>query len=122
MKANEQMDAETRLMKALAVGAVAAFRPNLMNRLEAQKEIATAYLELKDKIQKRYGRVQVHLLDIAPGSADRQAALAQQLKEAGVTEDEEILKQAQRLLDIVWAEDPEALWATEPADPAPQHK
>ena len=107
------MDAKTTLMKALAAGAVTWFRPNQMDRLESQKVIGMAYQQLKEMIQERYGQVDVDLLDIGPGSAERQEAIMQQLQEAGVTADEKILHQAQVVLDIIAEENPEALWASE---------
>jgi hypothetical protein len=51
MKQNEYTDPKTILMKALAAGAVASFRPNLMGLPDSQKDIVLAYQELKDMIQ-----------------------------------------------------------------------
>lgn len=117
----KQMEAKTLLVKAFSAGAVVAFRPNLMGRLASQKEIAGAYQKLKEMIAADYGQVDVDMLEIGPGAATRKETLAAQLEEAGVTADERILNQAQAVLDIIAEEDPEAVWATEVADPAPQH-
>jgi hypothetical protein len=107
------------ITKALAAGAVAMLRPNLRDRHESQREIEEAYKTLKAMIEAHYGQVGVDLLEIGPGSAERQAAIAQQLDEAGATEDEDILRQAQLVLDIISEEDPTALWASEVAEPPP---
>lgn len=108
------------LTKALAAGAIALFRPNVMDLPESEKEIEAAYLDLKEMIQAQYGSVDVDLLDLGPGSAERQQAMDEQLQEAGATKDEGILRQARLLLDIIAEEEPKALWASELAEP-PSH-
>ena len=122
MTQNEEMDSKTRLMKALAAGAAADLRPNLMGRHESQNEIAEATQTLKKMIQRQYPQVDIDLLDIGPGSAERQSAVAEQIQAAGAAEDEAILRQAQVVLDIIGDEEPEALWAAKPAESPPQHK
>jgi hypothetical protein len=119
MKQNESMNAKSMITKALAAGAVAMLRPNLRDRHESQRKIEEAYQTFKAMIEAHYGQVDVDLLEIGPGSAERQAAIAQQLDEAGATEDEDILRQAQLVLDIISEEDPTALWASEVAEPPP---
>lgn len=106
----------------MAAGATAAFRPNLMDRHESQNEIAEATQTLKKMIQRQYPQVDIDLLDIGPGSAERQNAVIEQLQATGATEDEAILRQAQVVLDIIADEEPEALWAAKPAESPPQHK
>lgn len=118
MKPKDQTPPQNRLIEALAAGAAARLRPNLRDRHESQTPITDAYQQLKDMLEAAYGQVEVDLLDIGPGSSERQQVLAQQLEEAGATEDEAILRQAQRLLDIIAAENPAALWASdEPESP-----
>lgn len=115
------MISQDKLMKALTSGALLAFRPNLMNQhgSQTQEEISTRYLELKAMIQERYRQVDIDLLDIGPGSAERQEAMHQQLQEAGVIKDKEILAQAQKLLDLISEENADSLWASQVADPIP---
>jgi hypothetical protein len=120
MKQSEHADPQNLLTKALAAGAVAAFRPNLMDRPESQRVIVAAYQKLKEMIQDQYRQVDVDLLDIGPGSVERQQTIAQQLQAAGVTEDKDVLRQAQLVLDAVAEKDPSALWASEEAKP-PAH-
>jgi len=117
------MNASEILMKALAAGATAALRPNQMYRPDFQKEISPVYLELKAMIEARYGQaVNVNLLDIGPGSPDRQAAIIEQLQASGAADDEAIRHQAQKLLTIIAAENPESIWASNVAEPPDQLK
>jgi hypothetical protein len=114
------MNPETVLTKALAAGAVAMFRPNVVKRHEGKRKIDREYLELKALIKEKYPQVNADMLDLGPGSAEAQGAMAEQLKEAGVTEDDEVTHQAQALLKAISEEDPSALWAAQPAEP-PAH-
>ena len=117
------MNASEILMKALAAGATAALRPNQMYRPDFQKEISPAYLELKAMIKERYGQaVDVNLLNIGPGSPDRQEAVTQQLQTSGAADDEVVLQQAQKLLTIIAAENPESIWASNVTEPPDQLK
>lgn len=95
-------------------------RPNLMDRLESQRKPEEAYLDLKRMIQERYEQVDVDILDRGPGSAEGQQAMGEQLEDAGVTEDDEILHQAKIALDLIREKEPSTLWASEPAEP-PAH-
>jgi hypothetical protein len=119
MKQYERLDAKSMITKALASGAVAMLRPNPEDKHDSQKGIADAYQALKAMIEKQYEQVEVDLLEIGPGSAERQEAIAQQLDQAGAVEDENILRQAQLVLDIISEEDPTALWASEVIEPPP---
>lgn len=122
MKDVNQLDAKTKLTIALAAGAVIMFRPNIFRGEAAMAELETAYQKLKALIRARYRQVDENLLDIAPGSAERQEALANQLVAAGATEDEVVVQQAQTLLDIIAEKDPDAIWAAAPAEPPAQLK
>lgn len=109
----EEMDPKSMLTKALSAGAVAMLRPNLKGRHESQREIAHAYEKLKLMLEEKYGQVDADLMDIGPASAERKELIAQQLEASGATEDESILRQAQRVLEIIAEENPESLWASE---------
>lgn len=113
-------DGKTLLTKALAAGAVAMLRPNVMKRHEYKRKIDGAYLDLKESIREKYSQVNVDILDLGPGSAEAQQAMAKQLQDAGATEDEELLRQAEALIEIIIGENPSALWASETAEP-PAH-
>ncbi len=118
---NRQLDAKTRLTKALAAGAVIMSRPNLFKgSIDPEEQVKPAYQKLKGMLQEHYGQINADLLDIAPGSAERQEAIANQLEESGATEDEAVMQQAQAVLDIIYKVDPAAIWATAEAEP-PSH-
>lgn len=116
------MNSINEITKALAAGAAAVFRPNRTGGPVYKREIADDYVELKEMIRAQYPQVDVDLLDIGPGSAERQQLISKQLQETGAINDEAIQQQAQRLLQTISEKYPEALWASEEADPAPQHK
>ncbi len=115
-----QLDNKTKLTKALAAGAVIMSRPNILKGIGPEEQIKPAYLKLKALLEKEYGQVNEDLLDIAPGSAERQDTLANQLAQAGATEDEAVMGQAQTLLEIIYEVDPTSIWASAEAEP-PSH-
>ena len=117
---NRQLDAKTRLTKALAEGAVIMYGTNLKGSIDPEEQVKPAYQKLKGMLQEHYGQINADLLDIAPGSAERQEAIANQLEESGATEDEAVMQQAQAVLDIIYKVDPAAIWATAEAEP-PSH-
>lgn len=119
---NGRMNPTNDLTKALAAGAVAMFRPNRTDGPVYREDLTNAYIKLKEMIEEKYAQVDVDLLDIGPGSAERQELIARQLQDTGAVQDEEILSQARTLLTIIAAENPESLWASDPAEPPPQHK
>lgn len=119
---NNQMDAKTRLTNALSAGAVIMSRPNIIKGIGPEEQIKPAYLKLKQLLEERYSQVDKDLLDIGPGSAERKEAIANQLAEAGATEDEAVMQQAQAVLDIIYEVDPTAVWATAVAEPPSQLK
>jgi hypothetical protein len=119
-KKKEDMDSKAALTKALAAGAVLMMRPNQMDIPESQRAPEQAYLELKRMIQEKYSQVDVDLLDRGPGSEEGQRAMAKQLEDAGVVDDEDILDQANTTLQLIHEEESSALWASEPAEP-PAH-
>ena len=110
------------ITKALAAGAAAVFRPNRTGGPVYKEEIADRHEALKEMIRTQYPQVEIDLLDIGPGSVERQQAITQQLQESGAAQNEEIQQQAQYLLETITDKNPESLWATDEADPAPQHK
>ena len=118
---NDQVAPETLLIKAMSAGAVVSFRPNLLKREVLYEDIIDAYEKLKNMIAAGYAQVDVDILEIGPGSAERKEVLARQLVEAGVPQDDRIMRQAQVLMAQIEEEDPEAFWAAESTDPPPQH-
>ena len=111
------MEPITTIKTALAAGAAANFRPNPIADIE--DTISEEYLTLKLLIEQRYPRVDADLLDVGPGSAERQEALIEQLREAGVAEDEEIVRQAQVVLDTAAELDPDVFKGAEVSEKTP---
>jgi hypothetical protein len=105
------MDPSTTIVNALAVGAAASFRPNVMYLPEDEKRSLTIYGELKELLEEKYGRVEGDLLDIGPASSERRQQLAAQLQKSGADQDEEVLKLARALLRACYEEEPEAFAA-----------
>lgn len=110
----------SKLVKALSAGAVIMSRPNIVEGIGPETQIKADYQKLKAMLAASYPQVDVHMLDIAPGSEARQETIAQQLEASGAAEDADILQQARVLLDIIKEEDPSAVWATAVAEP-PAH-
>lgn len=105
------MDNITLIVNAMAVGAAASFRPNVMYLPEDEKKAINAYDELKALLGQKYSGVEADLLDIGPANAERQQLLAGQLQQAGAGEDQEVLALARHLLRVALDEEPEALAA-----------
>jgi hypothetical protein len=105
------MDSTTTIVYALAVGAAASFRPNVMGLPDDEKRALTAYGELKELLEQKYGRIEADLLDIGPASSERRQQLTDQLQKAGADQDEEVLNRARALLRACYEEEPEAFAA-----------
>ena len=102
---------------ALAAGAAADFRPN--PSADTEYPLTENYQTLKSLIEQKYPHVDVDLLEVGPGSAGRHEAMIEQLREAGVAEDEEVLRQAQVLLDTAAELNPSVLEAAEVSETTP---
>lgn len=102
---------------ALAAGAAANFRPN--PSADVKEPLDESYLTLKSLIEQKYPQVDVDLLEVGPGSAERQEVMIEQLREVGAAEDEEVLRQAQVVLDTAAELDPQVLIAAEVSETTP---
>lgn len=89
------MDPVTIIVCALAAGAAAGLKPT------AEKAIKDAYEGLKSLIQREYGNVSVEALEAKPASEAKQASVAEDLADAGASEDPALLDQAKALLDAL---------------------
>ena len=107
----------TTIKRALAAGAAANFRPN--PSADTKYPLSEEYQTLKSLIEQKYPQVDTDLLDVGPGSAERQAAMVEQLREVGVAEDDEILGQAQVVLETAAELDPRVLNAAEVTEKTP---
>lgn len=91
------MDPISIIITALVTGAAAALKP------VAEQAIKDAYTGLKGLIQRKYGRVDVAMLETDPASKARQAVVKEDLEKAGARQDEELLREAKALLDVIQA-------------------
>lgn len=98
------MDPITLIVTALATGAVAGLKPT------AEKVVKDAYEGLKTLIKNKYERSQkaVPVLEDDPAAEEGQAIVRKRLEEEGAGNDEELLRQAQTVLQAVQERDPEA--------------
>jgi hypothetical protein len=105
------MDPTTTIVTALAVGAAASFRPNVMYLPDDEKRALTLYGQLKELLEQKYGSVEAGLLDIGPASGERRQQLADQLQKSGADQDQKVLDLARLLLRACYEEEPEAFAA-----------
>jgi hypothetical protein len=97
------MDPISIIVIALATGAAAGLKPT------AESAIKDAYEGIKTLIRRRYGREEeIDLLEKDPASKNRQGILKEELQKTEADKDEELLRQAQALLDAVQKHSPEA--------------
>lgn len=111
------MNPITTIKRALAAGAAADFRPN--PSADTKHPLSEEFQTLKSLIEQKYPQVDADLLDVGPGSAERQEAMVEQLREVGADEDEEILRQAQVVLETAAELDPRVLNAAEVSEKTP---
>lgn len=95
------MDPITIIVTALVTGAAAALKP------ATEQAIKDAYTGLKGLIQRKFGRVDVAVLETDPASKARQAVIQEDLEKAGAGRDEELLRQAKALLDAIQTHAPD---------------
>lgn len=88
------MDPISMIVAALVAGAAAALKPT------AEAAIKDAYAGIKTLIKDKYKGINVDLIESDPSSISRQT-LKEDIEKAGAGNDEEILRQAKKLLDVV---------------------
>jgi hypothetical protein len=91
------MDPISIIVTALIAGAAAALKPM------TEQAIKDAYTGMKGLIQRKFGRVDVAVLETDPASKMRQGVLKEDLEKAGAGQDEELLREAKALLEAVQA-------------------
>jgi hypothetical protein len=98
------MDPITLIVTALATGAAAGLKP------AAEKAVKEAYEGLKALIVQRYQRTNaaVPVLEHNPASDAGKAVLRESLAEEGAAEDEDLLRQAQAMLQAIRQHDASA--------------
>lgn len=109
------MDREEIIVLAVAAGAAARMEPN--NRAQNRTEVL-AYLDLVERLERAHRGVNGRMMEIAPGSKERQQLLADQIGQSGAADDRLALKLSRRVLQEVMARTPQAfvaIFADEPA-------
>lgn len=103
------MSPEQAVMLALTTGAAARMRPNnwALKRPEVE-----AYLELVDLFQRRHAGLDARMMEVAPGSKERQELLTNQIQQAGAANSRAVLRRSRRVLEEVLARTPEAIIAS----------
>ncbi|GLZ30224.1 hypothetical protein Lesp02_24140 [Lentzea sp. NBRC 105346] len=100
------IDPVSLIVGALVNGLVAGVEAS------AQEAVTDGYRSLRDSIAQRYGRrveASIEQLEREPGSEQRQAAVAWELRHAGAAGDPVLIGLAERLRDLI--EHPEKVWA-----------
>lgn len=96
------MDPISLIVTALATGAAAGLKPM------AEKVVKDAYEGIKAVIQRKYGHVNVDLLQSDPTSKSRQEVTKEDLAKTDAGKDEELLRKAKEVLDCVQRHAPDA--------------
>lgn len=103
------MSPNEAIMLALATASAARMQPN---GLALNRPAMAAYLELAELLSRANGgSIDAHMLEIAPGSQERQRLLAQQLESSGIVTDPAVLRQSRQVLEEILAQAPQAATA-----------
>ena len=86
------------LVLALGVGAAAE---NMPNADVFSDEAVENYIQLREMIEEEFRRVDADLLEVGPGSEERQEKLRQQIEETNLAENSAIMAQAKVVLESV---------------------
>lgn len=95
------MDPINIILMALVSGAAVALKPT------TEQVIKDAYAGIKGLIQRKFGRVDITVLETDPASKARQAVVQEDLEKAGAGQDEELLRRAKALLDAIQTHAPD---------------
>jgi hypothetical protein len=102
------MNPTDAIVLAMAAAAAARFRPNAFYQERPEEQ---AYLALRHYLAEYYPSVPADILDIGPGSAERQAALKAALQQSGAADDPLVRQGAAHVARLVASEDPAAATA-----------
>lgn len=91
------MDPISIIVTALAAGAATVLKPM------TEQAIKDAYAGIKALIRRKYGHVDFAILEADPASKARQAVVKEGLEKTGTGQDEEVLRKAKFLLDVIQA-------------------
>jgi hypothetical protein len=95
------MDSLTSLVTALAAGAGAALKPTV------EQAVKDGYAALKGLIHRKYGRVNIDLLEQDPASEGRRTVVKEDIEKTDAPNDEELLDTAQALLEAIERQTPQ---------------
>ncbi len=95
------MDPISIIVMALVTGAAAALKP------VAEQTIKDAYAGIRGLIQRKFGHVDVAMLETDPANKSRQDVIKQDLEKAGAGQDEELLTKAKVLLEAIQTHAPD---------------
>lgn len=95
------MEPIAAIVTALALGAAAGLKE------VAGQAVRDAYSGLRAIIQRKYAKVPLVQLEENPESRSRRGVVEEELAAAGAEHDEELLRQAQKLIDAVQQHAPE---------------
>jgi hypothetical protein len=91
------MDPISIIVTALVTGAATALKPT------TEQAIKDAYAGMKALIQRKFGHIDVSLLETNPTSKARQAVVKEDLEQAGAGQDRELLSKVKAFLDTIQA-------------------
>ena len=95
------MDVPSIVASAIALGAAAGLRDS------ATQAVRDAYGSLVGLLGRNYPQVDIRALEGRPSSAAKRESLAEDVAALSIQEDSEILKAAQRLIELIRAADPQ---------------
>jgi hypothetical protein len=99
------MAPEEAIVLALATGAAARMEPNVFAR--ERPEVA-AYHELAALLARTYPAVDARMMEIGPGSQERQQHLAEQIRQHKAAEDAAVLRKSRCVLQAIVRNVPQA--------------
>lgn len=102
------MSPEEAVMLALTTGAAARMSPNNWALKRAEVE---AYMDLLDLLERRYAGVDARMMEVAPGSKERQELLTKQIQQAGAANSRAVLQRSGRVLQEILERTPQAIIA-----------
>lgn len=102
------MSPEETMMLALTTGAASRMRPN---NLSLKRREVLAYLDLVERLERAHAGFDWRMMEIAPGSKERQQALSEQIRQSGAAKDRALVRKSRDVLREVMHRAPEAVVA-----------
>ncbi|MCZ2114940.1 MAG: hypothetical protein LC131_14080 [Anaerolineae bacterium] len=97
------MDNDKAIVLAMASAVASNYQPNAFY---TRRPVEETYLTLRRYLADKYPSVGGDILDVGPASPERQAILAQQLRDSGAADDPHLLALAATLANLVIRRDP----------------